>query len=207
MSPRASSQTLTDHNQIRRWAEQRDAAPACVRSTRRRGDIGMIRLDFRGYSGAGSLEEISWEEWFHKFDENNLALIVQNRTARGKKSNFNKIVGRDTVEERARTGRRTSRQARTRRSAGRRRTSAHRRSSQKALRGRRGRSAWKASAIRTAKTVRSKRGRSSRGSRSGTRRGGRRVVSISSGSSRRAQGKTGRQRTSARTKPSRRRAA
>lgn len=208
MARRASSQTLTDHKKIRRWAEERRAWPACVRKTRRGKDVGMIRLDFPGYSGAGSLEEISWDEWFEKFDDHGLALIVQNQTTRGQRSNFNKIVGRDTVKERARTRRGTSRHPRAKSAPGRRRTAARLRSAQRARStGRRGRAAWKASAIRTAKTVRSKRGRSARGSRSGSRRGGARVVSITAGRSRRAQGRVGKKRASATTGQSRRRAA
>lgn len=203
MTPRASSQTLTDHKKIRRWAEERDARPACVRNTRRRGDIGMIRLDFPGYSGAGSLEEVSWDEWFQKFEDSSLALIVQNQTGRGEKSNFNKIVGRDTVEERARTGRRTSRRRRAG-SAGRRRASTRGRSYQtarRAARSRSARSARKVSAVRSLKTARAKRGRSASRSRSGSRRGGARVRSISSARS------TGRKHNRARTGQSRRRAA
>lgn len=211
MTRRASSQTLTDHEAIRRWAEKRDAWPACVRRTRGRKDVGMIRLDFPGYSGAGSLQEISWDEWFEKFDDTNLALIVQNQTASGEKSNFNKIVGRDTVRGRARTRRRRRAVGHARaggaRARGRRRTSARRRSSQTALRARRGRAAWTSSATRTAKTVRSKRGRSARGRRSSSRPGRARVVAISSGRSRRTPAKTAKKRTSARTGQSRRRAA
>ena len=60
----------------------------------------MIRLDFPGYSGAGSLEEIGWEDWFRKFDESKLALLVQDTTSRGQKSNFNKLIGRETAERR-----------------------------------------------------------------------------------------------------------
>jgi hypothetical protein len=62
----------------------------------------MIRLDFPGYSGEGKLQEISWDEWFQKFDEKNLALMVQDMTARGRKSNFNKLVSRGTAEPRPR---------------------------------------------------------------------------------------------------------
>ena len=58
----------------------------------------MIRLDFPGYSGADSLEEIEWEQFFEKFDEQGLALLVQDKTARGQKSNFNKLVSRETAE-------------------------------------------------------------------------------------------------------------
>jgi hypothetical protein len=97
--PKASSQVLTDHDQIQNWAEQRGAKPSCVRRTGGGDDIGMIRLDFPGYSGADSLEEVSWDEWFDKFDESNLALVVQEHTARGQTSNFNKLVSRDSVEE------------------------------------------------------------------------------------------------------------
>lgn len=94
-----SAHPLTEHEEIRQWAEERGARPACVRGTGSGDDIGMIRLDFPGYSGQDSLQSIEWDEWFQKFDENNLALLVQDKTARGQKSNFNKLVSRDTAEE------------------------------------------------------------------------------------------------------------
>ncbi len=102
------SRVLTDHNEIREWAEERDAQPACVRGTGSEEDVGMIRLDFPGYSGETSLEPIEWEEWLQKFDENNLALLVEFETAGGETSNFNKIIGRETA---ASQGRKTSRRA------------------------------------------------------------------------------------------------
>ena len=98
MSQTASKVTF-DHNEIRRWAEERGAKPACVKGTGGHGDIGMIRLDFPGYSGEESLQPISWEEWFKKFDERNLALLYQETTADGQKSNFNKLVSRETAEQ------------------------------------------------------------------------------------------------------------
>ncbi len=104
------SRVLTDHDEIRSWAEERDAQPSCVRGTGSEEDVGMIRLDFPGYSGETSLEPIEWDEWLQKFDENNLALLVEDETARGEKSNFNKIVGRETAEASAR-GRKASRRA------------------------------------------------------------------------------------------------
>ncbi len=55
-------------------------------------------MDFPGYSGEGSLEEIEWDEWFEDFDNNNLALIVQDEMANGEQSDFNKLVGRERVE-------------------------------------------------------------------------------------------------------------
>src|ERR1051326_1929313 len=93
----ASARPLTDHDEILRWAEERNARPACVRDTANNGDVGMIRLDFPGYSGGQSLDELSWDDWFQKFDESNLALLVQDETAGGQKSNFNKLVSRETA--------------------------------------------------------------------------------------------------------------
>ena len=56
-------------------------------------------LRFPGFSGEGSLQPITWDEWFQKFDERNLALLYQEETAGGEKSNFNKIVSSETAEE------------------------------------------------------------------------------------------------------------
>ncbi len=100
---RLSAHPLIDHEEIRQWAEERDARPSCVRRTGGRGDTGMIRLNFPGYSGEESLQDISWDEWFEKFDEKNLALIVQDTTSGGERSNFNKLVSRQTAQQRPRT--------------------------------------------------------------------------------------------------------
>jgi hypothetical protein len=94
----SDSRTLINHNEIRAWADARHAKPAAVRETEREGDPGVIRLDFPGYSGEGTLDPISWDEWFAKFDESNLALLVQDRTADGQRSNFNKLIHRQQPE-------------------------------------------------------------------------------------------------------------
>lgn len=96
----ATSRALTDHDEIRKWAEARKATPSRVKATGGGEDPGIIRLDFPGFSGGDSLEEITWEQWFEQFDDNNLALIVQEKTADGDRSNFNKLVSRDSVDER-----------------------------------------------------------------------------------------------------------
>lgn len=90
-----ASQTTTDHDTIRKWAEARKGRPACVRGTGSGKDPGIIRLDFPGYSGDDKLEQISWDEWFDKFEEQHLALVYQDKTEDGEQSNFNKLVSRD----------------------------------------------------------------------------------------------------------------
>jgi hypothetical protein len=90
------SKTTTNHEEIRKWAEARGGTPAHVKGTGGADDPGILRLDFPGYSGKGKLEEISWEEFFEKFDEQDLALVYQEKTADGEKSNFNKLVSRES---------------------------------------------------------------------------------------------------------------
>ena len=98
-----TGERLIDHEAIRQWAEERGGMPSCVRQTGGKGDVGMIRLDFPGYSGEETLQPIDWAEWFDQFDENNLALIVQRKTAGGAQSSFNKLVKRTAAERRPRT--------------------------------------------------------------------------------------------------------
>src|SRR3954470_16085802 len=112
MPTRAQATVTTDHDEIRQWAEERGAKPACVRNTGDKGDIGILRLDFPGYSGGNSLEAISWEDFFEKFDERGLALLHQEQTARGQQSNFNKLISRETAEQKN-SGRGGSRGERT----------------------------------------------------------------------------------------------
>jgi len=90
------SKATTDRDAIRRWAEERGGRPAAVKSTRESGtDTGILRIDFPGYSGRESLEEISRDEFFEKSDDANLALVYEEETPEGESSNFNKLVRRD----------------------------------------------------------------------------------------------------------------
>ena len=89
------SKTTTDHETIRRWAEERGGKPVTVRGTAHgREKAGILRIDFPGYSGGDKLEEISWDEFFRKFDESKLAFVYQEETSDGQRSNFNKLVSR-----------------------------------------------------------------------------------------------------------------
>lgn len=89
----ATAKATTDHDEIRRWVEARGGHPARVAATGSRKDPGILRIDFPGFSGEDSLEEIEWEEFFDWFDRNNLAALLS--TARGNR--FNKLVDRATA--------------------------------------------------------------------------------------------------------------
>ena len=63
------SKVTRDHDEIRRWIEERGGRPAGVIGTGGKGDPGMIRVDFPGFSGEGSLQELSWDDFFKAFDD------------------------------------------------------------------------------------------------------------------------------------------
>lgn len=93
----ALSKSTRDHEEIRRWADARGAVPAEVRSTEQGDELGILRLCFPKARGRNNdnLSEISWEDFFRKFDENDLELVYQEKTAAGNQSNFNKLVHAD----------------------------------------------------------------------------------------------------------------
>lgn len=90
----AGSKSTTDHNEIKKWVEARSGRPTTVKSTSSNGEPGLLRIDFPGYSGGDSLEEISWEQFFEKFEESKLAFIYQEETKKGEESRFCKLVSR-----------------------------------------------------------------------------------------------------------------
>jgi len=92
----ARAQATTNHETIREWAESRGAHPATVKRTERGGEPGVLRLDFDPPDEA--LEAISWDEFFEKFDDSDLAFLYQDETEGGEESRFHKFVSRDTVE-------------------------------------------------------------------------------------------------------------
>src|SRR3712207_900454 len=96
----AESKTTTSREKIKKWAEARGGKPATVKGTGDKEDPGLLRIDFPGYRGKQTLEEISWEDFFNKFEEKNLAFVYQEKTATGKPSRFFKLVSRQTAKSR-----------------------------------------------------------------------------------------------------------
>lgn len=89
------ARATTDHDEIRRWAAQRGAAPARAASAAEDvPDHAPLCLAVPGMSGQGSLEPISWDQFFRAFDAEELALVYQERTATGERSFFCRVVRR-----------------------------------------------------------------------------------------------------------------
>jgi hypothetical protein len=77
----SSAVETRDHKKIREWAEARGGKPAQVKGTG-----GLLRIDFD--EPEESLEAISWDEFFSKFDESNIKFLYDP----DKSSRFNKFV-------------------------------------------------------------------------------------------------------------------
>lgn len=90
----ALAKTTKDHDEIRTWAEERGGKPAVVAATESDKETGILRLMFPNAPNHNddALEEISWEEFFEKFDESGLQLTYQEKTAEGAISDFNKLT-------------------------------------------------------------------------------------------------------------------
>lgn len=89
----SESHTTTDHKTIKKWAEDRNGVPATVKDTETDGHAGVLRIDFGPRETR--LEEISWDEFFEKFEEAGLAFLYQDKTKDGKISRFHKFVSRE----------------------------------------------------------------------------------------------------------------
>ncbi|BCM17912.1 hypothetical protein [Mesorhizobium sp. J8] len=85
----SEAKTTTDHDEIRKWVEERKGRPAVVRT---KGEGGILRIDFGEPEDA--FEAIEWDEFFRIFDENDLAFLHQDEAGGGGTSRFNKFVER-----------------------------------------------------------------------------------------------------------------
>ncbi|PYB73988.1 hypothetical protein DMY87_09725 [Rhizobium wuzhouense] len=85
----SSARQTTDHQEIRRWIEEREGTPSRVKDS---PEGGLLRVDFGEQEER--LERMDWEEFFSVFEKSDLAFLHQDRTADGKISRFNKFVSR-----------------------------------------------------------------------------------------------------------------
>ena len=104
-SERSDALATTDHTTIREWVQARGGKPAAVMATYRKQDAGMLRIIFPDtrYADDANLEEITWDEFFEKFDEAGLTFLYQEQTQDGGVSAFNKLVSRETARSESNT--------------------------------------------------------------------------------------------------------
>jgi hypothetical protein len=95
---KGDADTTIDHDKIRKWVEDRGGRPAEVRRTGG-NRVGLLRINFPGYGKDEDLVEITWEDFFDKFEEKQLAFVMQEETASGQVSRFNKLIGRKKQDQ------------------------------------------------------------------------------------------------------------
>ncbi|MGB3183012.1 MAG: hypothetical protein WBB45_16590 [Cyclobacteriaceae bacterium] len=89
----SDTKKTTSHDEIKKWAKEHDASPVKVKSTGGSSGEGLIRLALEGHSkGDDDLEEMTWDEFFKIFDDNNLAMLYDKES----NNNFFKLVSRDS---------------------------------------------------------------------------------------------------------------
>jgi hypothetical protein len=92
------SKVTTDHEEIKKWVAARGGYPATVKGTTEGDEPGVLRIDYPGFSGEETLQQISWEEFFDAFEKNNLAFLYQEETKGGSESRFSKLIDRNSAE-------------------------------------------------------------------------------------------------------------
>ena len=98
----SESKITTNHDEIRQWVENRGGQPARVKGTGSSDDAGLLRIDYPGHGEDENLEKLSWDDFFEKFEREQLAFLYQESTSSGEESRFSKLVSRDTVQQASR---------------------------------------------------------------------------------------------------------
>jgi len=90
-----SSKQTNNHEEIKKWAEERGGVPAKIKGTGKGDDEGVLRIHFPEHSDNDDrFEQISWDDFFEKFDESELDFLYQDKKADGEESTFHKFVER-----------------------------------------------------------------------------------------------------------------
>jgi hypothetical protein len=89
------SLVTTNHEVIRKWAEERGAVPATPAGTGHEDTLGVLTFDFPPLGDNDRLRHVSWEEWFDTFDRRGLNFIFQEKLKDGRQSNFFRLENPD----------------------------------------------------------------------------------------------------------------
>jgi len=92
----SSAKTTTNHDEIRKWVEQRGGHPAVVKATENKGQPGgLLRIDYDEPGGNDDtrLHRINWDEFFKSFDDNDIAFLYDPEGD----SRFSKFVAKEAA--------------------------------------------------------------------------------------------------------------
>lgn len=88
----------TDKDEIRAWIEEHNGVPVVLRDTEEDEEErpDMLRISFG--TEAPDTEEMNWEEFFERFDNQNLALAYNGEVAEGTPPEF-EFIDRDRARD------------------------------------------------------------------------------------------------------------
>jgi hypothetical protein len=78
----------TDKKAIKQWIEERQGWPAVEIRTNESGTENMLWVGFPEAITHRNLQQISWEEFFEKFDQEQLTFLYQDVSLNGEQSQF-----------------------------------------------------------------------------------------------------------------------
>jgi hypothetical protein len=85
--------STTDHDTIKKWIMERGGKPVVERGLC--DEIRMLYIHFPDSEDIDrKTEELSWEDFFTLFEQNDLEFLYQEKTLDGKQSRFGKFVSR-----------------------------------------------------------------------------------------------------------------
>lgn len=93
------TKVTTDHDEIRRWADERNGRPVSVKQDPLNPNGSTIQIDFLYDKYDDNIEAISWDAFFESFEHEALALVYQTETEGGRLSRFGRIVRRANVPQ------------------------------------------------------------------------------------------------------------
>ena len=70
-------QTTTEHALVRKLIEDREGYPAHLQASEGQGDSGLLQVGLTEENEGEELKEPSWEQFFEKFEEKDLAFAYR----------------------------------------------------------------------------------------------------------------------------------
>ena len=86
----ADAKITRDHDELRRWAEERGGKPSAAADAMSPIDPEILRLDFDLKDR--TLDVLTWGEFFETFEEAELTFLYQDQTEDGNKSRYYKFI-------------------------------------------------------------------------------------------------------------------
>ncbi len=89
----SKTKTTIDHDEIRRWVEEHHGRPTTA-DPPAEGFPGVLQIAFPERGNEAAIDELSWMEFFGKFEDQELAFIYELEPPGQATSHFAKFVPR-----------------------------------------------------------------------------------------------------------------